>query len=79
MQSTFVDVLGSENKTKVPLYFSMLKHDGLLPLLKHGPIWWATEWCGTELDVNQQPAWGQRLVINSHFTLMLAEMSGHSP
>lgn len=30
MQSTFFDVLGSENKTKVPLYFSMLKHDGLL-------------------------------------------------
>lgn len=75
------DVLGSKNKTNVPLYFSMLNHNGLLPLSKHtmnGPIQWATGG-GTELAVNQGPAWGQRLVINSNFTLMLAEMSGHSP
>lgn len=35
------DVLGSKNKTNVPLYFSMLNHNGLLLLSKHtmnGPI-----------------------------------------
>jgi len=69
MQLTFgVDILGSEteSKTNVPLYFSMLKHAGLLPLSKHSPIWWVTVG-GTELDVNHEPEVSNQLSF--HFNV----------